>query len=133
MVEAGIARTDAYVTNAVKHFKWEPQGKRRKHKKPSASEMAACRPWLEAEVRVIKPEVIICLGVTAAQSVFGKAIRLHMMRGRSWNTAIGPNVFVTVHPSSILRHPDAAQRDEEYRRFVEDLRHIVKFIRTKAA
>jgi uracil-DNA glycosylase len=133
LAEAGIPRNDAYVTNAVKHFKWEPQGKRRKHKKPSASEMAACRPWLEAEVRVLKPEVIVCLGVTAAQSVFGKAIRLHMLRGRSWNTTIGPNVFVTVHPSSILRHPEAAQREEEYRRFVEDLRRIVRFIQTKAA
>jgi uracil-DNA glycosylase family protein len=133
LAEAGIARHDVYVTNAVKHFKWEPQGKRRKHKKPSAAEIAACRPWLEAEVKVLGPRVIVCLGVTAAQSVFGKLVRLNEMRGKSWSTAMGPNVFVTVHPSAILRHPEAAQRDEEYRRFVQDLRRIGKFIKDQAA
>src|SRR5215831_13034020 len=124
LAEAGIARQDVYVTNAVKHFKWEPQGRRRKHKKPSAAEIAACRPWLEAEVKAVTPRVIVCLGVTAAQSVFGKIVRLHEMRGRSWSTAIGENVFVTVHPSAILRQPEVGQRDAEYRRFVEDLRRI---------
>jgi len=133
LAEAGIARHDVYVTNAVKHFKWEPQGKRRKHKKPSAAEIAACRPWLEAEVKVLGPRVIVCLGVTAAQSVFGKLVRLNEMRGKSWSTAMGSNVFVTVHPSAILRHPEAAQRDEEYRRFVQDLRRIGKFIKDQAA
>ena len=133
LAEAGIARHDVYVTNAVKHFKWEPQGKRRKHKKPSAAEIAACRPWLEAEVKVLGPRLIVCLGVTAAQSVFGKLVRLNEMRGKSWSTAMGPNVFVTVHPSAILRHPEAAQRDEEYRRFVQDLRRIGKFIKDQAA
>lgn len=133
LAEAGIARHDVYVTNAVKHFKWEPQGKRRKHKKPSAAEIAACRPWLEAEVKVLGPRVIVCLGVTAAQSVFGKLVRLNEIRGKSWSTAMGSNVFVTVHPSAILRHPEAAQRDEEYRRFVQDLRRIGKFIKDQAA
>ena len=133
MAEVGIARRDVYVTNAVKHFKWEPQGKRRKHKKPSAAEIAACRPWLEAEVQVLTPRVIICLGVTAAQSVFGKMIRLNGLRENPWSTAIARNVFVTVHPSAILRHPETAQRDEEYRRFVEDLRRIVQFLKTQAA
>ena len=133
LAEAGIARHDVYVTNAVKHFKWEPQGKRRKHKKPSAAEIAACRPWLEAEVKVLGPRVIVCLGVTAAQSVFGKLVRLNEMRGKSWSTAMGPNAFVTVHPSAILRHPEAAQRDEEYRRFVQDLRRIGKFLKDQAA
>jgi uracil-DNA glycosylase len=133
LAEAGIARNGAYVTNAVKHFKWEPQGKRRKHKKPSAVEIAACRPWLEAEVTVLRPRVIVCLGVTAAQSVFGKAVRLNELRGKPWDTDIAPNVFVTVHPSAILRHPAAAQRDEEYRRFVEDLRRIAQFFRAQAA
>ncbi len=133
LAEARIARHDVYVTNAVKHFKWEPQGKRRKHKKPSAAEIAACRPWLEAEVKVLGPRVIVCLGVTAAQSVFGRLVRLNEMRGKSWSTAMGPNVFVTVHPSAILRHPEAAQRDEEYRRFVQDLRRIGKFIKDQAA
>jgi uracil-DNA glycosylase len=131
LAEAGITRQDVYVTNAVKHFKWEPQGKRRKHKKPSAAEIAACRPWLEAEVKVLTPRIIVCLGVTAAQSVFGKMVRLNELRGKPWNTVMAPNVFVTVHPSAILRHPETAQRDEEYRRFVEDLRRIVKFLKVK--
>jgi uracil-DNA glycosylase len=133
LAEAGIARHDVYVTNAVKHFKWEPQGKRRKHKKPSAAEIAACRPWLEAEVKVLGPRVIVCLGVTAAQSVFGKLVRLNEIRGKSWSTAMGSNVFVTVHPSAILRHPESAQRAEEYRRFVQDLRRIGKFLKDQAA
>jgi DNA polymerase len=133
LAEAGIARQDIYVTNAVKHFKWEPQGKRRKHKKPSAAEIEACRPWLEAEVKVLTPCVVVCLGVTAAQSVFGKIVRLNEMRGKSWSTPMAPTVFVTAHPSAILRHPEAVQRDEEYRRFVEDLRRIGKFLKAQAA
>jgi DNA polymerase len=133
LAEAGIERESVYVTNAVKHFKWEPQGKRRKHKKPSASEIAACRPWLEAEVQTVKPQVIACLGVTAAQSAFQKTLRLNDLRGRPWSTPIASNVFVTVHPSAILRHPEAAQREEEYHRFVEDLKRIKQFLRAQAA
>ena len=132
LAEAGITRQDVYVTNAVKHFKWEPHGKRRKHKKPSVTEIAACRPWLEAEVKVLTPRVIVCLGVTAAQSVFGKIVRLNELRGKPWNTVMAPNVFVTVHPSAILRHPEAVQRDEEYRRFVHDLRRIKQFLTVRA-
>lgn len=133
LAEAGIERESVYVTNAVKHFKWEPQGKRRKHKKPSASEIAACRPWLEAEEQAVKPRVIACLGVTAAQSAFKKTIRLNDLRGRPWSTPIVSNVFVTIHPSAILRHPEAAQREEEYHRFVEDLRQIKQFLQAQAA
>lgn len=133
LAEVGIARERVYVTNAVKHFKWEPQGKRRKHKKPSAIEIAACRPWLEAEVQAVKPRVIVCLGVTAAQSAFKKAVRLNELRGQPWNTPIASNVFVTVHPSAILRHPEAAQREEEYRRLVEDLRQVKQFFQAQAA
>jgi len=133
LAEAGIVRRDLYVTNAVKHFKWEPQGKRRKHKKPTATEIAACRPWLEAEIEVVKPRVIVCLGVTAAQAVFGKAVRLNEMRGRPWSTSIAPIVFVTVHPSAVLRHPDAVERDREYWGFVEDLRSIRLHLQLKAA
>ena len=133
LAEVGIARERVYVTNAVKHFKWEPQGKRRKHKKPSASEIAACRPWLETEVRVVRPRVVMCLGVTAAQSAFGKAIRSNEVRGRPWSTPIASNVFVTVHPSAILRHPEATQREEEYHRFVDDLKRIKQFLRERAA
>jgi uracil-DNA glycosylase len=133
LVEAGITRGDLYVTNAVKHFKWEPQGTRRKHKKPSASEIAACRPWLEAEVQVVKPRVIICLGATAAQSVFGKTVRLNELRGRAWSTSLAATVVVTVHPSALLRHPDKEERAREYRRFVEDLKIIRTLLRSKAA
>jgi uracil-DNA glycosylase len=133
LAEAGIVRRDLYVTNAVKHFKWEPQGKRRKHKKPSATEIAACRPWLEAEIAVVKPRVIVCLGVTAAQAVFGKAVRLDELRGRPWSTSIAPIVFVTVHPSAVLRHPDPVEREREYRGFVEDLRSIRLHVQLKAA
>jgi uracil-DNA glycosylase family protein len=133
LAEAGIVRRDLYVTNAVKHFKWEPQGKRRKHKKPTATEIVACRPWLEAEIEVVKPRVIVCLGVTAAQAVFGKAVRLNEMRGRPWSTSIAPIVFVTVHPSAVLRHPVAVERDREYRGFVKDLRSIRLHLQFKAA
>ena len=133
LAEAGIGRGDVYVTNAVKHFKWEPQGKRRKHKKPSAAEIAACRPWLEAETELVKPRVVVCLGVTAAQSVFGKSMRLNEMRGRAWSTPLAATVFVTVHPSALLRHPDPAEREREYRRFVEDLERIREHLRSKAA
>lgn len=128
LAEVGITRASVYVTNAVKHFKWEPQGKRRKHKKPSVSEIAACRPWLEAEVQVVNPRVVVCLGVTAAQSVFGKTVRLNDLRGQFWNTPIVSNVFVTIHPSALLRFPEAGQRDEEYRRFAEDLRQVERFL-----
>ena len=133
LAESGIARRDVYVTNAVKHFKWEPQGKRRKHKKPSATEIAACRPWLEAETQLVKPRIVVCLGVTAAQSVFGKTVRLNELRGRAWSTPLGATVFVTVHPSALLRHPEPAEREREYRRFVEDLQSIRKHLRSKAA
>jgi uracil-DNA glycosylase len=133
LAEAGMVRRDLYVTNAVKHFKWEPQGKRRKHKKPSATEIAACRPWLEAEIAVVKPRVIICLGATAAQAAFGKAVRLNELRGRPWSTSIAPIVFVTVHPSAVLRHPDPVEQEREYRGFVEDLRSIRLHLQLKAA
>ena len=133
LAESGIARRDVYVTNAVKHFKWEPQGKRRKHKKPSATEIAACRPWLEAETQLVKPRIVVCLGVTAAQSVFGKTVRLNELRGRAWSTPLAATVFVTVHPSALLRHPDPAEREREYRSFVEDLQSIRKHLRSKAA
>ena len=129
--EAGIARSDVYVTNAVKHFKWEPQGTRRKHKKPSAAEVAACRPWLEAEIQVLEPRAILCLGVTAAQSVFGKSVRVNELRGRPLSAPLGNTVFVTTHPSAILRGPDAAQREEDYRHFVEDLRLIAEYLQQR--
>jgi DNA polymerase len=119
--EAGIDRSTVYVTNAVKHFKFEERGKRRLHKKPSAGESKACRPWLEAELAVIQPETIVCLGATAAQSVFGAAYRVTKERGQFVTHAWAPKATSTVHPSAILRAPDEEQRAAEYRRFVEDL------------
>jgi uracil-DNA glycosylase len=103
--EAGIDRKKVYVTNAVKHFKWEPRGKRRIHKKPNAAEIAACRPWLDAEIAAIKPKVVVCLGATAAQALLGKDFRVTQHRGEFVESALAPHVAATVHPSSILRLP----------------------------
>src|ERR1700740_3287293 len=102
LVEAGIDRTKVYVTNAVKHFKWEPRGKRRIHKKPRASEIEACKPWLEAELATVKPELVVCLGATAAQALLGRAFRVTTQRGELISSPLAPYVMATVHPSSIL-------------------------------
>ena len=124
LVEAGIDRDQVYVTNAVKHFKWEPRGKRRLHKKPSAREIAACRPWLEAEIQVIEPRVIVALGATAAQTLLGKDFRVTQQRGELIPSPLAPHVLATVHPSSLLRAPDEQTRRTETARFVEDLRKV---------
>jgi uracil-DNA glycosylase len=124
--EAGIDRKTVYVTNAVKHFKWEPRGKRRIHKKPNAQEIAACRPWLDAEMAVIRPEVIVCLGATAAQAILGKDFRVTQQRGEFVESPLAPHVMATVHPSSILRAPDENERHEQERRFVADLKKVAK-------
>jgi len=119
--EAGIDRALTYVTNAVKHFKWQPRGKRRIHQKPNAAEMAACKPWLVAEVQAVGPKLIVLLGATAAQSVLGSKFRVTQHRGEVIETPEGWTVTATVHPSSILRAPDDATRQVEFKRFVEDL------------
>jgi DNA polymerase len=124
--EAGIDRRQAYVTNSVKHFKWEPSGKRRLHKKPSAREIAACRPWLAAEMRLIAPQVLVCLGSTAAQTVLGPDIRVLRDRGRFVASDFSPQTFITVHPSSLLRAPDEATRERDYAQFVADLRLVAE-------
>jgi DNA polymerase len=126
--EAGIDRATVYVTNVVKHFKWEPRGKRRIHKKPNAVEITACRPWLDAEIRVIKPRVIICLGATSAQAVIGPKFKVSVQRGTFVESPLAPFVTATVHPSSILRAPTDEARRTETQRFVEDLRKIGKVI-----
>jgi uracil-DNA glycosylase family protein len=126
LVEAGVDRKKVYVTNAVKHFKWEPRGKRRIHKKPSAREIDACRPWLDAEVAAIKPSVIVCLGATAAQAIFGRAFRVTQHRGEFIESPLAPRVLATVHPSSILRAPDDETRHDEEKRFINDLEKIAK-------
>ena len=122
LAEAGIDRADAYLTNAVKHFKWEPRGKRRIHQKPNASELAACRPWLEAELAVVRPQVLVCLGATAAQALLGRGVRVTRDRGRPLESSLAELALATVHPSSILRAPDAAARRRERSLFVDDLR-----------
>src|SRR6188472_510176 len=120
--EAGIDRSDVYVTNAVKHFKWEPRGKRRIHKKPNSREIAACRPWLEAELRLVKPTLLVCLGATVAQAIFGPSFRVTRERGKVLSSKLAPRTLATVHPSSLLRQPDEESRLREYERFVVDLR-----------
>ena len=130
LVEAGIDRDQVYVTNAVKHFKWEPKGKRRIHKKPNARELAACRPWLDAELSVLKPKVLVCLGATAAQALLGKEFRVSQQRGRLVTSALAEKVLATVHPSSILRAPDDETRHLEMKKFVADLKNVAKEIRS---
>jgi DNA polymerase len=123
--EAGIDRSQVYVTNAVKHFKFEERGKRRIHKKPTVAETRACQPWLEAEIAAIKPKIIVCLGATAAQSVFGPDYRVTRDRGAFVNHPWAPHATSTMHPSAILRAPDD-QRAVEYQLFVDDLRKVKK-------
>jgi DNA polymerase len=119
--EAGIPITSVYVTNAVKHFKWEPQGNRRKHKKPLASEIAACRPWLMAELKVTQAEIVVCLGLTPSQSLLGRPVRLGDVRGKFLMSGLGREVFITIHPSAVLRHPERDQQKLEYAHLVSDL------------
>jgi DNA polymerase len=121
---AGIARELAYVTNAVKHFKWEPRGKRRIHAKPAWSELAACRPWLEAELGVVSPRVLVLLGATAAQSLLGKDFRVTRHRGEWLESELAEHVTATIHPSAILRQRDNESRRKELAAFVEDLRLV---------
>ena len=120
--EAGIDRSKVYVTNAVKHFKWEPRGKRRIHQKPNSREIAACRPWLEAELRVVKPKLVVAMGATAAQTIFGPSFRVTRERGKLLSSKLAQRVLATVHPSSLLRQPDEESREREYKLFVADLR-----------
>ena len=124
--EAGIDRKKVYVTNAVKHFKWEPRGKRRIHKKPNSREVAACRPWLEAELRLVRPRLVVAMGSTAAQTIFGPSFRVTRERGKILSSKFAPRVLATVHPSSLLRQPDEESRHREYKNFVADLRVAVK-------
>jgi DNA polymerase len=121
---AGLSREDAYVTNAVKHFKFEERGKVRLHKRPAAGEISACRPWLGAELEVIRPRVLVLLGATAAQAIFGRSFRITQQRGKPLPSALAPVVIATVHPSSILRAPDEAARRAAFESLVADLRVV---------
>jgi uracil-DNA glycosylase len=124
--EAGIDRSRVYVTNVVKHFKWEPRGKRRIHAKPNAAEIGACRPWLEAEIALVKPRILVCLGATAAQALLGRNFKVTKQRGEFVESALAPLATATVHPSSILRAPDEESRRQEMREFVDDLKKIAR-------
>jgi DNA polymerase len=124
LAEAGIDRDTTYVTNAVKHFKWVARGKRRIHQKPTWSEMTACRPWLEAELAVVRPRVLVCLGAVAGQSLLGKQFRVTKQRGEWIDSELAELVTATIHPSAILRQRDGDARREEFARFVDDLRKV---------
>jgi len=128
--EAGIDRSVVYVTNVVKHFKWEPRGKRRIHKKPNSGEIGACRPWLDTEIALVKPRVIVCLGATAAQALLGRQFKVTAHRGEFVPSPLAPLVLATVHPSSLLRAPDEETRRRETKRFVDDLRKVARALRS---
>jgi uracil-DNA glycosylase len=130
---AGIDRSQVYLTNAVKHFKWEPRGKRRIHKKPRASEIEACKPWLEAELAVAKPQLVVCLGATAAQALLGENFSVMKQRGELLESPLAPKVMATVHPSSLLRITDEKDRHVQMEGFIQDLRKALQFIRKAAA
>jgi len=124
LAQAGIDRSRTYVTNVVKHFKWEPRGKRRIHARPAAREIGACRPWLDAEIAVVRPRVLVCLGATAAKALLGTSFKVSIERGRFVDSPLAPLVTATVHPSSILREPDSRARREAMRSFVNDLKKV---------
>jgi uracil-DNA glycosylase len=128
---AGIDRQEVYVTNVVKHFNWEPRGKWRIHKKPRPQHIAACRPWLDVELAIVKPLAVVCLGATAAQALLGAAFRVTQHRGEFVDSPLAPIVLATVHPSSLLRAPDPATRHSETEKFIEDLRLVARALSTK--
>jgi uracil-DNA glycosylase len=131
LAAAGIDRALVYVTNVVKHFKWEPRGKRRIHKKPNAGQIAACRPWLDTEIELVKPKVIVCLGATAAQAVIAPSFKVTASRGAFVPSTLAPFVMATVHPSSILRAPDDEARRRELQQFTDDLRKAAGALSSK--
>jgi DNA polymerase len=132
LAEAGIDRAKVYVTNVVKHFKWEPRGKRRIHKKPNSAEIAACRPWLDVEIELVKPRAIVLLGATAAQALLGRQFKVTTHRGEFVQSPLAPAIcMATVHPSSLLRAPDDETRRRETGRFIADLRAVAKRLRSR--
>lgn len=133
LAAAGIERGDAYVTNVVKHFKWEPKGKRRLHKKPNTGEINACLPWLQAEVDVVKPEVLVCLGATAAQALLGRSFRVSQQRGQLLACPLAKFALATVHPSSILRAPTSEDRQRQLEELIADLSVVARLLRREAA
>ncbi len=128
LVDVGIAPDSIYLTNVVKHFKWLPRGKRRIHERPNAREIAACRPWLDAELAVVRPNILLCLGATAAQALLGKSVRVSRQRGQLLQSPLANFVMVTVHPSSVLRAPTDADRLRETERLRDDLAKVATLL-----
>jgi uracil-DNA glycosylase len=128
LADAGLVRDDVYVTNVVKHFRWEPRGKRRLHKKPGAGHIEACKPWLQAEILVVNPAVIVCLGATAAQALLGHTFRITRQRGKLIKNTGGPSFLATYHPSAVLRSPDEADRRRMRKEFTDDLRIAARML-----
>jgi len=130
LADAQIPRSQVYVTNAVKHFKFIWRGKRRLHQKPSIRQVTACRPWLEAEIEVLRPKLLVCMGAVAAQSVIGKAVPITQSRGKFLKSDLGPLTFITIHPSAIYRHPEKKEQEKEYRRFAEEMKLVGRKLRS---
>jgi len=133
LAEARIPRDEVYITNAVKHFKWIQRGKRRLHQKPLIRQVVACKPWLEAEIQIIHPKVVVCLGATAAQSMMGRIVRITQERGKFLDGDSGAAVFITIHPSSIYRLREKDEQEKEYRRFVAEMKAVQRKLRSTAA
>ena len=124
LAQARIPREQVYVTNAVKHFKWIWRGKRRLHQKPAIRQVMACRPWLEAELEVVRPKIVVCMGATAVQSILGKAMLIIKARGKFIESDLGPVTFITIHPSAIYRRREKDEQEKEYRRFVSEMKQV---------
>lgn len=133
LAEARISRDEVYITNAVKHFRWIQRGKRRLHQKPAARQIMACKPWLEAEMESIHPKLVVCLGATAAHSILGRVVPIRQARGKFFNGQRGEAVFITIHPSAIFRQREKSEREQEYHRFVADMRLVERKLRGMAA
>jgi uracil-DNA glycosylase len=133
LAEARIPRDEVYITNAVKHFKWIQRGKRRLHQKPLIRQVIACKPWLEAEIQVIQPKVVVCLGGTAAQSMAGRIVKITQERGKFLEGDSGVTIFITIHPSSIYRLREREEQEKEYRRFVTEIKLVGRKLRRLAA
>jgi uracil-DNA glycosylase len=133
LAEARIPRDEVYITNAVKHFRWIQRGKRRLHQKPSIRQVSACKPWLDAEIQVIQPKVVVCLGATAAQSMAGRIVKITRERGKFFDSDNGAAVFITIHPSSIYRLREREEQEKEYRRFVTEMKLVGRKLRSLAA
>jgi len=133
LAEARISRDEVYITNAVKHFRWIQRGKRRLHQKPAVRQIVACKPWLESEMASIHPKLVVCLGATAAQSILGRVVPIGQARGKFLHGQRGEAVFITIHPSAILRLRENSEREQEYRRFVADMQLVERKLRGMAA